>query len=521
MIKEEYIEVIGHPRNKKYYSDLGYNIKVGITCLIETKHLSRGSMSRVTTICEKCNRESVNIFKDYWNYTSGLIEPYYCNSCKVIKSEKTSLLKWGVRNPMQNEEVKQKLRDSLLDKYGVSWYSKTPDWLVKFKNTSHIKWGVDNPSKNPDIINDIRDKNLKWITSPVFREDSKQKKQRNTWKKYAEALPTSYVVDGYDTDIFKIKHSLCGNGFEISKALLYNRLKSSSIVCIECNPIDVKSSSFEIEIGDFLDNIGVNFEKRNRTLLDGLELDYFLEDFGLAIECNGLYWHNELFKSKKYHINKTKKCRELSIDLVHIWEDDWKYKADIIKSIIKNKLGIIDNKIWARSCSIRLVKTNEYREFLERNHIQGYASSSYNIGLYNGDELVSLMTFGWRRTNNKREYELVRFCNKINYLIVGSASRLFKYFLSNNTDVNAISSYSDISIFSGGVYKMLGFKMTGLSDPNYFWVIDGRRRHRYNYSKRKLVKEGYDPDKTEVEIMNEIGYWRIFSTGQEKWIYQR
>jgi hypothetical protein len=520
MIKEEYIEIIGHPRNKNYYSNLGYNIEIKKSCLIKTKDLSKGSMSKITTICENCRKESKNVFKDYWNYTKGFTEMYYCNSCKKIKSEKTNLEKWGFRNPMQNNQVKNKLKKSILDKYGVSWYSKTDEWLVKFKKTSLKKWGYDNPSKNTKVINDIRDKNIKMLKSNSFRENSKEKKQRNTWKRYAEKLPIEYSVISYDTDIFKIQHEDCNSLIEITKGLLYTRLKNNSIVCLKCNPIEIKRSSFEIEVGNFLKSMNINIEVGNRSLLNNLELDYYLPDYNLAIECNGLYWHNELFKSKKYHINKTKSCEKLGIKLLHIWEDDWLYKKDIIKSIVRNKLNLINNKIWSRNCLVKLVETKEYRDFLSKNHIQGYSSSSYNIGLYHNDELVSLMTFGWRRTNNKREFELIRFCNKLDYLVIGSASKLFKHFLLNN-DVESITSYSDISLFSGLLYEKLGFEKVNLSEPNYFWVVNGLRRHRYNFSKRKLVKRGYDSNKTGVEIMNDLGYWRIFSTGQEKWIYYK
>ena len=520
MIKDNFVEVIGHSRNKKYYTDLGYDVIVGESFFVNPKHLSKGSTFKITTICENCSKESLNVFKDYWNYTKGFKEPYFCTGCKKIKSEKTSLKNWGFKNPMQNEKVKDILRNSLIEKYGVSWYSKTDEWLSKFKKTSLDKWGYDNPSKNPLIINDIRDKNINFLKSEEFRVISKEKKQRNTWKKYKNLLPDNYSVIGYDTDVFTLKHHDCESDFKLTKGLLYSRLKTKSIICIECNPIDVNKSSFEEEIGLFLKEIGVDFEKGNRSILSGLELDYLIPHSKVAIECNGVWWHNELFKSSNYHINKTKMCLEKEIQLLHIWEDDWFLRKDIIKSIIKNKLGLIDKNIWARSCVIKEVKTSEYRSFLEKNHIQGYASSSYNIGLYYNDELVSLMTFGWRRTNNKREYELIRFCNKLDHSVVGSASKLFKYFLKN-TEILELTSYSDISLFSGELYAKLGFIKSGLSKPNYFWVVSGIRKHRYNFSKRKLIKEGYDKNKTEVEIMNDRGYWRIFSTGQEKWIYKR
>ena len=520
MIKEDYIELIGHSRNKKFYTDKGYNIEVKKPCLVKVSDLSKGCMVRVTSICENCSSECKNIFKDYWNYTNGLKEPYYCNSCKVIKSEKTNIDRWGFKNPMQNSAIKDKLKDSIFAKYGVDWYSKTNEWLEKFKKTNIDRYGFDNPSKNQEIIEEIRFKNIEMLTSSEFRKNSKIKKQRNTWKKYAEMLPDGYLTIKYDTDIFTINHKVCGENFEITKGLLYNRLKNKSIICLNCNKIEIKRSSFELEVGSFLKSLSLKIEICNRKILKGLELDYYLPDYNLAIECNGLYWHSELFRTKRYHINKTNECRKLGINLIHIWEDDWLYKSDIIKSIIKNKIGIIDKRIYARNCLIREVSVNEYINFLDDNHIQGYSSSSYNIGLYHKDELVSLMTFGWRRTNNKREYELIRFCNKIDHLIIGSGSKLFRYFLKNNS-IESIVSYSDVSIFNGGLYKKLGFKMIGLSDPNYFWVVDGIKRHRYNFSKRKLVKEGYDSNKTEVEIMNDRGYYRIFSTGQEKWVYRR
>lgn len=521
MIKEEFIEIVGHSRNKKYYTELGYDIKVGKTILIKSKDIIRGSSYKVTTICSNCRGESKNAFKDYWNYTSGLKEPYYCNSCNVIKSEKTNLEKWGFKNPMQNSEVKHRLKKSIQEKWGVDHYSKTEEWFSKFKETSINKWGYDNPSKSPKIISNIKDKNTKRLKSNEFRLVSKEKKQRNTWKKYADLLPINYGVIKYESDLFILENKTCNHKFEITKSLLYTRLKNNNIICLNCNPINVNKSSFELEVGRFLDEINIDFISNDREILNGMELDYYIPSHNLALECNGVFWHNELFKSSKYHINKTKMCSELGINLIHIWEDDWNHKGDIIKSILKNRLGIIGEKIWARNCQISNVSTIEYKKFLNDNHIQGYASSSYNVGLrYNG-ELVSLMTFGWRRTNNKKEYELIRFCNKLGISVVGSASKLFNHFIKNNKHILEIISYSDISIFTGLIYKKLGFDMVGLSDPNYFWVINGRRKHRYNYSKRKLIKDGFDPNKTEVEIMHDRGYWRVFSTGQEKWAFRK
>lgn len=544
MIKEEQIIINGHSSNYIYYTNLGYNVLIRKPFLVKSTDLMKGSVVKVTTICDNCHSESKNTFKDYYNYTNGLTEPYYCSKCKYIKSVSTSMKKWGVKNPMQSEEVKLKLKDTLLKKYGVDHYSKTNEWKRLFKMTSQSKFHSNNPFSNDIIKDKIKSSNLKnlGVEYPMQPSDVKEKTKntlldrygvthisksdyvkdntrRNTHKKYEELLNSEYQVISYSDQVFKMIHKTCGTEFNINSGLVYSRYSQSCIICTYCNPVGKHSSTGEIEIKLFLTQNGIDYKSNNRSVLGGTELDIWIPEHKLAIEFNGLYWHSELFKSNKYHIEKTLKCRKLGINLIHIWEDDWKNKQEIVKSIILNKLGIIHNKIWARKCQIRSVDSNIARKFLDDNHIQGYSSSTDKIGLYYNDELVSLMTFGWRRTNNKREYELIRFCNKIGVSVVGSASKLFNYFIKQS-QVLEIVSYSDISLFNGSIYSKLGFKMVSLSKPNYFWVVDGVKRHRYNFSKRKLVYNGYDSKLTEVEIMHSRGYFRVFSTGQEKWIFK-
>jgi len=119
------------------------------------------------------------------------------------------------------------------------------------------------------------------------------------------------------------------------------------------------------------------------------------------------------------------------------------------------------------------------------------------LGLYYNNELVSLMIFGYRHTNSKKEFELIRFCNKLNTNVIGAVSKLFNFFLKNyKIDERYILSYADISLFNGNMYNKLNFKYIHLTKPNYFWV----KHHRFKYNKQKLIKDGYSKDKTEIEI---------------------
>jgi hypothetical protein len=120
--------------------------------------------------------------------------------------------------------------------------------------------------------------------------------------------------------------------------------------------------------------------------------------------------------------------------------------------------------------------------------------------------------------NENGVWELTRFSNKIGISVIGGASKLFKYFLSKWNPLR-VETYSDNLISDGKLYNRLGFTNIHTSKPGYWYLIDGVREHRFNWRKSKLVKKGYDSNKTEEEIMNELGYYRIYNGGNKKWIY--
>ena len=56
---------------------------------------------------------------------------------------------------------------------------------------------------------------------------------------------------------------------------------------------------------------------------------------------------------------------------------------------------------------------------------------------------------------------------------------------------------------------------------NFNYIRNIIREHRFNWRKNRLIKMEYDRNKTEEEIMLELGHYRIYNAGNKKWVYSR
>ena len=341
----------------------------------------------------------------------------------------------------------------------------------------------------------------------IFSNEDFIKKSNEIFQNKYDYSQTEYTGSHEDITIICPKH-----GPFIQKA--YYHLAGHG--CPHCGNI---ISNAETEIGEFLKSLTYKVILRDKTILDNKqELDIFIPEKSIAIEYDGLFWHSDVFKEKNYHLQKTEECNKKNIRLIHIFEDEWIDKKNIVKSMLKNILGVTERKFYARKCNVKEITSSEKKIFINENHIQGDATSSINLGLFYNNELVSVMTFGHPRINlgskqpTKGNYELIRFCNKLNTSVVGGASKLFKYFIEKYKP-QTITSYCDRRWSIGNMYKKLGFELDHFSTPNYFYIEGNNRKNRFKYRKSELIRKGYDKNKTEKEIMVERGLRRIYDCG--------
>jgi len=287
--------------------------------------------------------------------------------------------------------------------------------------------------------------------------------------------------------------------------------------CYRCSCCGV--SKDELEILDYIKNLGFKVIERDRELIKPYELDVVIPGNKLAIEYCGLYWHSELCgKNSNYHINKLTQCRQRGYRLITIFEDEYLNYKDLVLFNIALKLGVAKAKVfYARNTEVREIPTYVAKNFCNKNHLQGYSGSRIKLGLFQDDCLLSVMTFSkpsiskGAKYYNEGSYELSRFCTKSGCRVIGAASKLLKFFIRNYSCEN-LFSYADRRWSDGNLYYSIGFSLSGISRPNYWYIKNGKRFHRFSFRKKD-----YEPKEvSEWELRRRQGLNRIWDCGNLK-----
>lgn len=445
------------------------------------------------------------------------------------KIERTKAARYGDKNYANG----QRIRETKRAHHGIAGYNN-PEKRAETKMTKYGDANFVNPEKCADtkakLYNDPHYNNRKKsaitksekYSNPNFvnPEKARETVTRNTIAKYAELLKRQCDVLGYSDRTFRCRCRECGNEFEIPISTGYMRLfRYGTGWCTVCNPPETSRSGEEKSLFNFVEGLvgEGNVVSAYREL--GFELDIYVPSRKLAIEFDGLYWHDERRKLPNYHLNKTEACEAAGIRLIHVFEDEWCLKGDIVKSRIAGILGK-NYKIFARKCEVREIPYKESQEFLESNHIQGNCMSKWRYGLFLTGTLVAVMTFGRNRFDDG--VELLRYCTLKRTNLVGGAGRLFKHFLREHPEISGVVSFADRR-WSGtdAFYPKLGFELDGTTVPSYFYVISGVRHSRLEFTKGNLVKTGFDPTMSEHDIMLSRKIYRIYDCGNYKFVYSR
>ena len=533
MIIDESVSIKVKGNNKiKFYKNLGYDIS-GDYLAILSKDILPTSTVIVNAKCDFCENIVSIKYKNYYKNFKRSNKFSCSKACSMIKTKNTNVERYGVENPALSDKIKDKIKQTNIERYGNEITFKSQIIKDKIKQTNLERYGVENPALSDEIKDKIKQTNLERYGNIHFFKSDRFISNLDEYKKKIKSKYFRFLGAEHPmkSELFRYKFNICndndyikykdkgisvfkcdkGHEFEINSDNYRSRKINKISLCTICNPIGESPSIKEKDLLDFIKSI------YNRSIInsyrDGLEIDIYLPDLKLGFEFNGLYWHSEAFKGKKYHIEKTNYFQKKCIRIIHIWEDDWSIKNEIIKSQIKNIIGKTEHKIFARNCEIKVLNNKESSDFLDKNHIQGKDRSIIRIGLLYRDEIVSIMTFDKFNGRNKmsgNEWNLSRFCNKLDTIVIGGASKIFKHFIKLYNPIRIIS-YSDKNWSQGNLYLKLGFKKLYESRPDYKYIIGGKRIHKSNFKKSKTKQ-----NISESEYMNLLGINRIYDCGKIK-----
>lgn len=307
----------------------------------------------------------------------------------------------------------------------------------------------------------------------------------------------------------------CGKGHEW-RASVNDRTRADGrhTGCPTCAASTYVSRA-ESELADYVGSL-TEIETSYRGLSGVHEVDIAVPSKRIAIEFNGLYWHNENVRGGDYHQIKTEAVEAQGWSLIHVWEDDWNGRKDVVKRMVARKLGLSrETRTNARDMTVAVITAAQARSFLEQNHVQGSSSGSVRMGLFSGTDLKAVLIMK-RRT--EEEWELVRFATS--EIVRGGFSRLFKAALSAS-GASRVVTFADRAVSDGGLYRATGFKEDGVIPADYMYVVRGRREHKFNYRKARFESDPnlkYEEGLTERQLAELNKLPRIWDAGKVRWV---
>lgn len=363
-------------------------------------------------------------------------------------------------------ERTQKTRETLKNKYGVEGVLQNSEFLDKVKQTNLKKFGHESAAKN-DLV----------------KEKSKQTRIRSGNIKIHEGRGLSDYAQELGKAYTTFQAQVKKYGFDLALSIGKK----------------TGGTGIEMRVEEMLNDLAIPFIKQYR-LAENI-YDFYLTEQKTVIECDGLYWHSDIFvKDTMRHFNRRKQLNLFGIKLLAFREDEILQKSTIVKSIISNKVGKADNIVYARKCSIESVNG---KIFFDDNHLMGNGSGK-TVALSLNGEIVCCLQY---KTLKPGIIEISRFASRIGHVVVGGFSKLLTHVTSTN-NVDVIKSFVDLRYGDGHSLIKTGFVGDDRYSPSFKWVKGMSVFHRLKFS----GNTGYDHGFAKLWDYGQRAFYRKLNT---------
>lgn len=493
-----------------------------------------------------------------WDYEKNVLDPFFLTvgsskhkiqwKCAVCDHEWSASVNSRVKHKTgcpacHKQRHKGKQQKKSLAKYGsIADSQLVSEWNyeknrispeeVSVKSTQYVWW---NCSKGHE-----------WVAKPNLRFNRSSECPYCMSKKVIDAHYVSKINSGelsfFDVASEELKMEWFDDEYDPRKLLPYshnrvqwkcskghtwrtaagNRMRGSG--CPECwNSTYV--SAGEQKIADYVNSIYDGVVKTSsRKTIHPYELDIYLPELNLAFEFNGIYWHREkmlaqrLSDPKNYHFNKWQKCKDKGIQLITIWEDDWRDNREKMMNMIAYKVGASQSeRIGARKTVVREVSAKDVRSFLNIHHVQG-ATNGLSIGLFSKAD-GSLVTVAVFKKRSDNEWELLRYASS--NIVQGGLGKILNYVKSSYSSVECVITFADHEVSDGSLYEKNGFEVDSILKPDYKYIYKNKRHHKFLFRKQRFEKDPdllFDENMTEKELAELNNIHRVWDCGKTKYV---
>lgn len=521
--------------------------------------LGQGSNKSIKIKCDYCGKV-LNTTPKKRKKSNNIVDKDACWDCRYSKRDDIGLVRDGCTNPFARKDIKEKIKKTNLEKYGSESITSTEHFknktnatnlklygttkpmqsdIIKRRHKEAIsqKYRVDNVSQIESAKENRRETCLEKFGNETFMgsEVGQEKLKEGMQKKYGEInnvfqseeikekIQQAHLEKRGVTHHFKDKEAAAEHG----KKVLESKIKNGKIKLYNGKPISewLKESGYSDSRFRYLINkygfedarsmvphissleqiMKIWFDKQNILYSNHFRIgnyiaDFFLKDYNVIIECDGVYYHSDAVQSdNNYHVKKRLHYIENGYKPLFFRENEINDKFEIVSSIILNRCGK-SRRIYARECKVAEVDSFTAGEFLNENHLMGQRGG-YNFVLKDGNEIFSLLQIR-RDSTSENIFEISRFCNRKNYTVVGGLSRL----LARAEKVlrpSSLFTFIDLRYGAGDHYVGLGFKEVKDYSPSFVWTNGQDIVYRMHF----VGNSGYDE-----------GYFKLWDCGQKKFI---
>ncbi len=451
------------------------------------------------------NKNKIQLWNDFIDNTKHLSKFTYSQRVKILELGYFNTLpkcycgndvSW-LDNKLSKYCSRSCAASSIARKQKISNTKQKQNHVVindKRKNTMIEKYGVEYNSQREEIKNILKKSKLKKEIEDLLVNynwlNTEYNEKRRTASDIADELGCFYgtVIDYCRKHNFKIRRQ---TNYSVVETKLFKYVKSLYPETLQ---------------GDWPENLG-------------FEIDVYIPSLKFGFEMDGLYHHSKE-DVKGRHLMKTVSALEKGISLMHFTDEEYNTKTEIVQSMIKNKLKLSENKIYARKCIVKEVSSKESKVFFNKNHISGYSNAKISYGLYYANELVFCISFGKSRFNKKYDWEIIRLASKIDTSITGGISKIINHF--RKLHIGSILTYVDRRFGEGTGFEKLGFKFQYSTKSGYFWTDGNISVSRYKCQRQQLMKwlTSYNSNKTESQNMKAAGYKQFWDCGNNVFVLE-